>query len=104
MVFADGLRVYAPNAKAPAHVKAKLVVNAREFSAFLAGNADAEGTVRLEVRESKGGKLYACLDTYRPANGAPGDTAGARGDGAQQPAPASAVPSSDKPDDDNLPF
>ncbi len=96
MVFADGLRVYAPNAKAPAHVKAKFVVNAREFAAFLAGNADQEGTVRLEVRESKGGKLYACLDTYRPANGAPNDSTGTRGDVAQQPAPASAVPSSEE--------
>ena len=62
--FIDGLRAYAPRDNAPSFVKAKLVVNVAELQAWL---AQRSGEVRIDIKESRGGKYYASENDYKPS-------------------------------------
>ena len=72
VVFIDGLNVFTPNEKAPDFVKASLVINPTKLIKWLTDNQDHlnEGEYGLELRtqikESKQGKLYASVDTFKP--------------------------------------
>jgi len=66
--FIDGLRAYAPRDNAPSFVKANLVVNVAELQAWLAGRS---GEVRIDIKESRGGKYYASENDYKPSSEAP---------------------------------
>lgn len=94
-IFPDGLRVYAPNAKAPAWVKGTIVVTAKEFSQWAHDHADGNSQVRLTICESKGGKYYAKLDTFKPREQA---------DEAAADAPANVVEQRAEEQQDGLPF
>ena len=62
VVFIDGVNVFQPNEKAPDFVKASLVIN------------------RTQIKESKQGKLYASVDTFKPKPKAEGATVEATDD------------------------
>ena len=68
VIFADGFNVYSPNEKAPNFVKGSIVIDIKKFSAWVAANAnyittDNNGNevLRMQIKESQQGKLYACL-------------------------------------------
>lgn len=65
--FVDGLRAYAPRDNAPDFVKANLVINVAELQEWL---AQRSGEVRIDIKESRGGKFYAGENDYKP-NGKP---------------------------------
>ncbi len=50
---------------APEWVKASLSFKVEEFIAFLQKN-DNNGWVNVDLLESKGGKLYGSLNTWKP--------------------------------------
>jgi hypothetical protein len=67
VVFVDGLNVYTPSTNAPDWVKADMVLNPTKLIKWLAENDQylKEGKhgleVRLQVKQSAQGKLYASL-------------------------------------------
>ena len=62
--FVDGMRVYAPNEGAPDYIIANVVVNAGgTLEQWL---HDHPGEQRIVIKRSKGGKLYAARDTWKP--------------------------------------
>ena len=64
--FVDGLRVYAPRDGAPDFVICNLVINVQELTAWLAGQS---GDVRVDVKRSRNGKLYASVNDWKPKEG-----------------------------------
>lgn len=65
--FVDGLRIYAPNEGAPDYIIANVQLERDALTAWLAARGDK---VRVVIKRSKGGKLYAAVDTYdRPKDG-----------------------------------
>lgn len=62
--FADGLRAYKPSPQAPDFIKANLEVDVTVFTKFLEAHATDKGTVRIVIKESRGGKYYAQLDQF----------------------------------------
>ena len=102
VIFADGFAVYSPNEKAPDFVKGSIVINIKQFSKWIADNANyittdnnGNDVLRMQIKTSQQGKLYASVDTYQP-------------DGVKviaQAAREKAKPSGfDDSDDGNLPF
>ena len=65
-VFADGIMFKVPHEKAPEFVKGKLSIKVEEFIPFLEDNASDTGWVNLDIKESKGGKMYLEVDTWKP--------------------------------------
>lgn len=63
--FPDGMLVKAPHAKAPSFVKASISIKVEEFSKWLQTKTGDEW-VNLDVKESKGGKWYCAVSTYKP--------------------------------------
>jgi hypothetical protein len=72
VVFVDGLNVYTPGSNAPDWIKADMVINPTKLIKWLEQNDQylKEGKhgleVRLQVKQSAQGKLYASVDTYEP--------------------------------------
>lgn len=72
VIFVDGLNVYTPSENAPDWIKANMVINPTKLVKWLEQNDQhlKEGKhgleVRLEIKESAQGKLYAAVDTYEP--------------------------------------
>lgn len=72
VIFVDGLNVFTPNENAPDWIKADMVINPTKLVKWLEVNNEhlTEGKegleLRLQIKESKGGKLYASVDTYKP--------------------------------------
>ena len=65
--FVDGLFVDAPHPKAPDFVKAKIALNVEALGKYLRTKYQAgEEWVRLDVKESKGGKWYAAINDWKP--------------------------------------
>ena len=60
--FIDGLRVYKPHERAPAWVKADLILDVGALYAWWQERGE-EANVRLQIRESRKGTYYACLNT-----------------------------------------
>jgi hypothetical protein len=63
-VFADGF-IFKRNEKAPEFVVGSVSIKVDEAMAFLAQN-ESNGWVNLNVKQSKGGKYYMELDTWKP--------------------------------------
>ncbi len=63
-VFPAGLIYKLPSAKAPAWGKANLSFKGDEFVAWLK-QYDLNGWVNVDVKESKGGKVYCELSMYK---------------------------------------
>ena len=72
VIFVDGLNIYTPSTNAPEWVKADMVINPTKLIKWLEQNDQylKEGKhgleVRLQVKQSAQGKLYASVDTYQP--------------------------------------
>ena len=72
VVFVHGLNIYTPKSTAPEWVKADMVINPTKLIKWLQDNDQylKEGKqgleVRLQVKQSAQGKLYASVDTYEP--------------------------------------
>lgn len=68
--FVDGLIVKAPHEKAPDYVKAQISIKVEDLGKWLRGKYKAslenDGWINLDVKESKGGKWYASVSTYKP--------------------------------------
>jgi hypothetical protein len=67
--FVNGLIVKAPHPKAPDFVKANLSIKREELIQTL--QAMQGDWVNVSVKESKGGKWYAAVDTWEPNQSAP---------------------------------
>ena len=61
--FLDGIRVYSPREGAPDFVKGAIVINAQEL--INAITVEGKDEIRLDIKESKAGKLYASIDDYQ---------------------------------------
>ena len=65
--FVDGLIVKAPNPKAPDFVKASISIKVEDLGKWLREKYKAGNEwVNIDVRESKAGKWYAALSTFKP--------------------------------------
>jgi hypothetical protein len=65
--FVDGLIVKAPREGAPDFVKASISIKVEALGLWLRAKHKAgEEWVNLDVNESKGGKWYAKVSTFKP--------------------------------------
>ena len=65
--FVDGLIVKAPNPKAPDFVKASISIKVEDLGKWLRAKYKAgDEWVNIDVKESKAGKWYAAVSTYKP--------------------------------------
>ena len=97
-VFADGMIVKHPHQNAPDFVKAAVSFKLKDFFEF-AKQHQKEGWLNVQVKESRGGKLYAELDTFTPSKKEEYDT------GMQQAKQAAAPPATEDPfPNDDIPW
>ena len=64
-IFAEGIYFSAPNEKAPDFVKGKLSFKVLDAIKFLEANVNNAGYVNCDIKESKGGKIYVELNTFK---------------------------------------
>lgn len=62
--FVDGLFVKAPHPNAPDFVKATLSITRADLGNWLRGRSEQH--INIDVKESKGGKWYASVSTFKP--------------------------------------
>jgi len=62
--FVDGLMIKHPHEKAPDFVKFKISIRRKELGNWLRARDDE--WINIDVKESKGGNLYAEVDTWKP--------------------------------------
>lgn len=60
--FPEGLSIYPPSEKAPDFIKGDLVIT-NDFIAFYNAN-QKQGKLRMKLKLSKAGRLYAEVDTW----------------------------------------
>lgn len=65
--FVNGLRVFAPHEGAPDFIIANLVIERAELLAWLQTHPEK---VRVDIKRSKAGKLYAAVNNWQPQSGA----------------------------------
>jgi hypothetical protein len=64
--FVAGLFVKAPHENAPTYVKASISIKVADLGVWLRGKHKAgEEWVNLDVKESKAGKWYAAVSTFK---------------------------------------
>lgn len=68
--FVDGLLVKAPHPKAPDFVKAQISIKVEDLGKWLRakykGSLENDGWINIDVKESKGGKWYCAVSTFKP--------------------------------------
>lgn len=62
--FVNGLIVKAPHANAPDFVKAAISIKVADLTEWLSDRD--EEWINIDVKESKGGKWYAAVSTFKP--------------------------------------
>ena len=82
--FVPGLFVKPPHPRAPEFVRASVSIKREELAAWLSARSDE--WINIDVKESRGGKWFATVNTWKPE--------------AKNPAPKPADPF----DDDSIPF
>lgn len=65
-IFADGLFFELPQANTPTFIKGKLSIEVEKFKQFLNDHQNKGGYVNIDLKESKGQKGYAVLNTWKP--------------------------------------
>lgn len=71
-IMPEGFRIFNKHQNAPDFVKGSIVISLNEFYAFckahpeLQTDYDGKKQLKLQLLESKAGKLYATVDTYKP--------------------------------------
>jgi hypothetical protein len=88
--FANGL-ICKRRDNAPEFVVANLSVKVDEFVAFLQEHQD-KGWVNIDMCVSRGGKMYASLDTWKPTQGAAAEQGMAQAKAAAAPVPDDDIP------------
>lgn len=73
--FVNGLIVKAPHQNAPDFVKCAISIKVAELYEWLSGRE--EDWVNIDVKESKGGKWYAAVSTFKPKQREPEQKPGA---------------------------
>ena len=63
--FVDGLIAKKPSDNAPDFIKANVSIKRKELIDWLDGRSD--DWVNVQIKESKGGKWYAQVDDWKPA-------------------------------------
>ena len=61
--FVDGLIVKAPHERAPDFVKCSISIKRKDLGNWLRGKSD--DWINIDVKESRGGKWYAAVSTYK---------------------------------------
>lgn len=70
--FVPGLFVKAPHERAPDFVKASISIKVADLGMFLREKHKAgEEWLNVDVKESKGGKWYAAVSTFKPGEKKP---------------------------------
>ena len=64
-IFAAGVYFKPPHQNAPDFVKGSISIKLADFSAFVKEHRDGEW-MNLKVLESRNGKMYVELDTWKP--------------------------------------
>lgn len=64
--FVNGLIVKAPHQNAPDFVKCAISIKVADLSAWLAGKSDE--WINIDVKESRGGKWFATVNTWKPGS------------------------------------
>jgi hypothetical protein len=65
--FVPGLFVKAPHENAPTYVKASISIKVEDLGKWLRGKFKAgDEWVNIDVKESKAGKWYAAVSTFKP--------------------------------------
>jgi hypothetical protein len=65
--FVDGLIVKAPHQNAPAFVKAQISIKVEDLGKWLREKyKNGDEWINVDVKESKGGKWYAAVSTFKP--------------------------------------
>lgn len=64
--FPKGIRFDKPKEGAPDFVKGKIGIYAPDFIEYLQAKKNEKGWVNLDLKQSKGGKLYLDLDDWKP--------------------------------------
>ena len=85
--FVNGLIVKAPHANAPDFVKAAISIKVADLTEWLSDRD--EEWINIDVKESRGGKWYAAVSTFKPKQ-------------QQEQKPGANVPAIDY--DDDIPF
>jgi hypothetical protein len=99
-IFADGFIFKLPHQNAPDFVKGGISIKAEEAIAFINQHKDESGWLNLSLKESKGGKGYAELDTWKPTQGA----SAAQGLSEARETMAATAPADAGFEDSDLPF
>lgn len=101
--FAEGVYFKAPAENAPDFVYGKISLKRQQVIDWL-NTLDGEW-VNLDVKESKGGKIYCSVDTWKP-DSQRGGSSGSRGGAPQRTRPQSSKPTPDSFEDDmdQIPF
>lgn len=93
--FPKGLFVDKPNPKAPDFVKAKISIKRKELGNWLRSKDD--DYINIDVKESKDGKWYAAVNTWKPDSKPP-----AKDPDNREPAAGGGTAGNDF--DDDIPF
>ncbi len=99
--FVPGLLVKAPRDGSPSFIKSSVSIKLGEFISFLEGLPNDQEWLNIDIKESRGGKLYAAINDWKPNGGG-----SARQGGQQQrqrPQQAASNPVDDF-DSDSIPF
>jgi len=68
--FVNGLIVKAPSEKAPDFIKAQISIKVADLGMWLREKHKAgDEWVNVDVKESRGGKWYAAVSTFKPKEG-----------------------------------
>jgi len=65
-IFVDGLRFEEPAETAPDFIKGRISIKADELIAFCQKHKNEKGWLNVDLKESKGGKKYFELNTWKP--------------------------------------
>ena len=68
-IFPKGLIFKAPRDGAPEFVKGALSIKVEEFMEWLATNKPISDWISIDLKESKQGKYYSQLNTWKPEEG-----------------------------------
>lgn len=64
--FAEGIYFDKPHEKSPDFVKGKISLQKDKLIDFVTKHANEKGYVNLDVKESREGKVYIELNTWKP--------------------------------------
>lgn len=65
-IFVDGMTFRNPHEKAPDFIKGNISLHAPTLTNFMNLHKNEKGWLTVVLKESKGGKMYFELDTWKP--------------------------------------